>query len=213
MVVLLLGQQGTGKSTLGLALSRELSGCFISGGVLIRREIANRTEIGLAIKDQIADGERISPDLMYALLSREIEACGFEPLFLDGFPGSADEVGLLAEVVDRPDHALLLGKVPTDRLVQRLESREECGGCYATFSRGEFVRCPECAGPIEPRPEDSDVQRIARRHGHWAKTGGAIAAHYKAQGVLTHLDARLSPPQLLSAALAGIASGMEKSRT
>jgi adenylate kinase len=201
VVVLLIGQQGVGKSTLGHALQELRSVRYVSGGALIRREIAAETEIGLRIRDPINAGERIPPELMYELLGRELDGRTTEHLVLDGFPLEAREHGEMIAVVGEPDAVLLLDGVPTDELVQRIERRLECPKCYRTFVDREQDRCPDCDAALEGRPEDADLEKIQRRHRRWVGAREGLIGLYDGIGILTRIDARRPPDEVRSLVL------------
>ena len=213
MTVLLIGQQGTGKSTLGQALRDVRDGSFISGGVLIRKEIAAKTKIGLQIEGQIAAGHDIEPTLLYGLLECELERSESEPLFLDGFPSAAADEEQLSALVGTPQHVLLLAGAPNDELIQRLEYRLECPGCFATFRRKESRHCPKCEAPLQQRPEDNDRDKILIRHRRWRRNGPGIVSLYEQRGVLTSLDARQPADLVLAEALATLSARELKLRT
>jgi adenylate kinase len=212
MVILLIGQQGTGKSTLGRALSDSRSAQFVSGGVLIRREIASGSKIGHQIKVPIDAGDRIQPELMYQLLERELEGARAANLVLDGFPGEAAEHAEMVAMTGMPDLVLLLNGVPTDELVQRIELRLECTTCYATYRAGEEDRCRACNTSLTPRPEDSALDKIARRHRHWVRTEPGLVNLYEQLGVLVRIDARAPRDQVRSHALVRFDAGMKSRR-
>jgi adenylate kinase len=201
LIVLLIGQQGTGKSTLGQALCASRGGQFISGGALIRREITSGSKIGRRIKGPIAAGERIPPELMYELLERELDGAQPAHMVLDGFPGEADEHAEMVAVVGDPDLVLLLNGVPTDELVQRLELRLECPECNTPYREGADDRCAQCEAPLSRRPEDSTLPKIAQRHAYWARTEPGLVDLYEGLGVLVSIDARQPQEQLRSRAL------------
>lgn len=212
MIVLLIGQQGTGKSTLGQALSCDLDGRYVSGGLLIRREIARGSKIGCRIEVPIAAGERIPPGLMYGLLERELDGDSAASLVLDGLPGEADEHADMVAVIGEPDLVLLLDGVPTDELVQRLELRLECPKCYAPHRKGEEDLCRSCRTPLTPRPEDSALEKIGRRHAHWVRTEAGLVELYDRLRVLIRIDARPSREQVRSQALIHVDARMKSRR-
>lgn len=212
MIVLLIGQPGTGKTTLGQALSDSRDSRFVSGGVLIRREIASGSEIGRQIEVPIAAGERISPELMYELLERELDGTRAANLVLDGFPGEAGEHAEMVAVTGMPDLVLLLNGVPTDELVQRIEHRLECPRCYATYQDGKEARCRACKTSLTPRSEDSTVSKITCRHAHWVRAEPGLVGLYEQLGVLGSIDARAPREQVRSRALVHFDAGVKSRR-
>jgi adenylate kinase family enzyme len=204
MVILLIGQQGTGKSTLGRSLEDLREVTFVSGGVLIRREIASLSELGGRIEAPIARGRRVPPKLSYAMLAGELAGLPGQDLVLDGFPYAAEEHEELAAVAGDPDLVLLLEGVPTHELVRRIEWRIECKGCYRAYRRGEQTHCRDCGIELRQRPEDGDRERIARRHSRWTKSEKALVHLYDSLDILRRLDASVSPQQILGQALVEI---------
>jgi adenylate kinase len=212
LIVLLIGQQGTGKSTLGQALSYYRGGQYVSGGVLIRREIAQGSKIGRQIELPIAAGERIAPELMYELLERELDGISATDLVLDGFPGEADEHAEMVAVLGEPDLVLLLNGVPNDELVQRLELRLECPQCYAPSRKGEDDLCRRCKVSLTPRPEDGELEKITRRHARWIRTEAGLIDLYERLGILVRIDARPPREQVQSQALIHVDACMNSRR-
>jgi adenylate kinase len=204
MVFLLIGQQGTGKSTLGRALEERRNVKFVSGGVLIREEIASESELGCAIKGPIDAGNRIPPAKMYEMLASRVRKLDGAHLVLDGFPAAAEEQGELEAVVGSPSMVMLLEGVPTDQLVQRIEQRVECKVCYRTYNRDADRCCRQCGTELQQRPEDDDRQKIERRHRRWTKTAAELVSLYEGLGTLRRIDARISADQVLTSALSKI---------
>jgi adenylate kinase family enzyme len=204
MVVLLLGQQGTGKSTLGRSLGRHLGGSFISGGELIRDEIDRRSITGRMLDTRIARGDRARPRTVYRLLKRALKQHD-PPYFVDGFPGQASEAGLLARTLpQRPTVALLLEGPSTEQLVFRLLHRIECTSCRTPYGPGapppETGRCI-CGGQLKARPEDSDHERITKRHRFWSQHRDGLLTLCRDLTVLRTIDTRQAPAEALSDAI------------
>jgi adenylate kinase len=216
-VVLLIGQQGTGKSTLGRELQRRLGGAFISGGELIRREIREQTDRGLLIAERIEEGERAPVAVVYAMLAEQLEQLqDADPLILDGFPGSIDDLPLLQATIGGPPACVLhLHGPPTEELVRRLQRRVQCVDCLAPFGGGVPAGvpgvCPSCNGPLQGRPEDDSDLKIARRHAFWRTNGPALIDYFEGRRLLSHIDARATPDDVVLQAQAAL-DGVESER-
>jgi len=102
---------------------------------------------------------------------------------------------------------LFLDGVPTHELVRRLELRLECPGCFSAFRRGGCERCPRCAVPLRQRPEDDDRDKILVRHRRWRRNGPEIVSLYQKRKLLSQIDARQPPAQVLATALATFSLG------
>ena len=62
-IIILLGEQGAGKGTLGRALQAECGGLFVSAGDLLRAEAKSGTTRGVAIAKRIDEGLGVHTDV------------------------------------------------------------------------------------------------------------------------------------------------------
>lgn len=119
------GETCAGKSTLGKHLSSVMGCQYISFGDLKRQEISAGTEIGIAIKQLLAQNCPLPAELGCAVIRNKI-ASGLN--FISGYPISVDEFNALSV------HVSIIGivalSVDETVLIQRFGLRRECPECH-----------------------------------------------------------------------------------
>jgi adenylate kinase len=125
--VLLLGVQGSGKGTQAKRLASEYDIAHLSTGDMLRKAIADGTELGRRVKPILEAGDLVPDDLMIELIRDRIQspetAGGF---ILDGFPrtmAQADALDAMLAEIDRPLSVVLELQVPDDVAIERLRKR------------------------------------------------------------------------------------------
>jgi adenylate kinase len=125
--VLLLGVQGSGKGTQAKRLASEYDIAHLSTGDMLRKAIAEGTELGRRVKPILEAGDLVPDDLMIELIRDRIQspetADGF---ILDGFPrtmAQADALDAMLSEIDRPLSVVLELQVPDDVAIERLRKR------------------------------------------------------------------------------------------
>lgn len=127
MRIVLFGAPGTGKGTQSEKLVAEYGVPQISTGDLLRRAVADGTELGQKAKAAMDAGELVSDDIVIGMirerLNRPDTGNGF---ILDGFPRSLAQAEALDELLDemgRPLQAVIHLEVDNEEIVQRLLAR------------------------------------------------------------------------------------------
>jgi len=111
----MLAPPGGGKGTQGVRLAQELGVRHISSGDVLRREVAEDTELGREVKAHMAAG-RLAPDeLVTRAVLPVIEALG--GYVLDGYPRT------LSQAQGLDFDAVVYLKVPDDVVMKRLLAR------------------------------------------------------------------------------------------
>lgn len=132
MILLLMGPQGSGKSTQGKLLAEKLKMHFISTGDVLRMLYRENDPVGIEANKYWGKGElvpdKIVHDVMKEYLSRHPDPKGY---IIDGYPRHAVQYKTMMDVFPEPVNALiyldLKGSVIEKRLQKRwhLEHRQD----------------------------------------------------------------------------------------
>ena len=125
--IVLLGKPGAGKGTQGQLLAKKHDLVYISTGKLLRKEIANNTEIGRIAAPYMELGEIVPDEIPIKLIANQIrenpDANGF---IFKGFPRTVIQAyildGLLQRVNMKVSNMIEL-KLNTLQAIKRLSSR------------------------------------------------------------------------------------------
>jgi adenylate kinase len=163
--VLLLGVQGSGKGTQAKRLASEYDIAHLSTGDMLRKAIAEGTELGRRVQPILEAGDLVPDDLMIDLIRERIQAPDTEGGFiLDGFPrtmAQADALDSMLSEVERPLTVVLELQVPDDVAIERLRRR----------------------GVEEGRSDDTP-EAIANRIALYHRETKPLVSHYRLAGNL-----------------------------
>jgi adenylate kinase len=127
--VLLLGVQGSGKGTQAKRIASGYGLAHIATGDILRRAIADGSELGREVQPILETGELVPDELMIELIRERIQSPDAEPGFiLDGFPRTmrqAEALDAMLAEIGRPLSVVFELQVPDDVAVGRLERRAQ----------------------------------------------------------------------------------------
>ena len=132
MILLLMGPQGSGKSTQGKLLAEKLQMHFISTGDVLRTLYRENDPVGIEANRYWGKGELVPDEIVHKVM-KEYLALHPEPsgYIIDGYPRHAAQYATMADVLPEPVKALiyldLQGNVIAERLQKRwhLEHRQD----------------------------------------------------------------------------------------
>src|SRR4030095_13297018 len=130
--LILFGPPGSGKGTQSEKLIEKCGVIHLSTGNLLRAEIDNRTDLGMAAKSYMDKGQLVPDEVVLGMIACSLDANVHANGFLfDGFPRTvAQAEGLDAMLSQRGcDIALVLAlEVSGEELVHRLVNRGKTSG-------------------------------------------------------------------------------------
>lgn len=196
MRLVMLGAPGAGKGTQAKFLVELLGVPQISTGDIFRKNISEKTELGLKAKELIEKGLLVSDDITNGIVKNRIleDDCrnGF---ILDGYPRTLGQAKFLESVAngfDIPITAAINIKAPDQVIISRMSGRRTCRSCgliYHTVSKPpkKADECDECGGVLEIRTDDKP-ETVMKRLELYHKETAAVIDYYMEQGKLVTVD-------------------------
>jgi adenylate kinase len=180
--VLLIGPPASGKGTQGRRIAAHFSVTYLSSGELLRAQVAAGTELGQRVADDLAAGDLVPDDLMLEVLRTPLDdALTSGGYVLDGFPRN------VAQARELTAFAAKLGGAPQVAIWFDVED-------------AELLRRTRSRALSEGRVDDADAVARHRIDVYVAATAPLID-HYRAQGLLVHVDAAQSVDEVTAVVL------------
>jgi len=196
MNLILLGPPGAGKGTQAKYICEKYNIPHISTGDIFRKNISEKTQLGMLAKGYIDKGELVPDTITTKIVQERLknEDCkkGF---LLDGFPRTVSQAEAL-EYILKEQHTnidrVLFMTVPNEVIVERNSGRRICSCCGASFHI-KFkpsklkTKCEFCLGELIQR-EDDTLTALTKRLMVYSAQTNPLITYYKAKGLLSMID-------------------------
>jgi len=130
--ILLLGPQGSGKGTQAKRISEAYAIPHIATGDILRRAMADETELGRKVKPIYDSGGLVPDDLMIEIIRERLaEDDAEEGFILDGFPRTlpqADALDPMLREIGKELTVVFALQLPREVSIQRLLNRARLEG-------------------------------------------------------------------------------------
>jgi adenylate kinase len=194
MKLILLGPPGAGKGTQAKSISKEFNIPHISTGDIFRKNISEKTALGIEAKGYMDKGLLVPDELTVRIVEDRLKSddCSMGYL-LDGFPRTVYQAEKL-EKIDKLDCVLLL-QVPDEFILSRMTGRRVCTSCGASFHiennppKIEGI-CDLCGGQLVQRKDDNK-ETVAQRIEVYKNQTEPLVNYYKDKGILKTIDGTL----------------------
>ncbi len=186
-----LGPPGAGKGTQAQEVCCKLSVPHISTGDILRKAVADGTELGLEAKSYMDSGELVPDDMIVRLVRERLDdsdcADGY---VLDGFPRTIAQAKSLDEAAGngrRLDRVIYFN-TSEDMIVRRLTGRRICRGCGGNY-HVETIKpevegvCDRCGGELYQRVDDK-LDTIRQRLQVYEDQTRELIDYYRNKGIL-----------------------------
>lgn len=196
MKVILLGPPGAGKGTQAKQISNKYNIPHISTGDIFRKNISEKTPLGIKAKEYIDSGLLVPDELTINIVKDRLdqEDCrsGF---LLDGFPRTVEQAEALDSFLngknDKIDTALLID-VPKESILERMTGRRVCPSCGASYhiifnpTKVEG-KCDVCKNDVIQRKDDSE-ETVKERLDVYERQTQPLVQYYESENVLSVVD-------------------------
>ena len=215
MRTVLLGAPGAGKGTQAQQLQENYGWPQVSTGDLLRKAVAEGTDLGFKAKAIIDAGNLVSDAIVLEVikerLARDDAKSGF---VLDGFPRNKVQARDLAVVLARAkmqlDHAVLM-HVDFEILMKRLTGRRICSKTGRLLNvyfspQSELDKCRKNGGELIQRADDKE-ETILNRLQVYERETAPLIEYYRTEGLLQIVQAEGPPGAVYARLLAALGLG------
>lgn len=195
MNIILFGPPGAGKGTQAKKLVDFYGIPQISTGDILRANVREGTELGLAAKSYMDKGELVPDEVLIGIIKNRLKEKDCSKGFiLDGYPRTvpqADALAVILKEIGKPIDVVLNLEVPDNVLVDRMSKRLmcRCGASYHTISnppkQGNI--CDLCGAEVFQREDDS-AEAVQTRLNVYKKQTEPLIDYYAKQGLLVNID-------------------------
>jgi adenylate kinase len=131
--IIICGAPGCGKGTQSDLIVKKYTLKHLSTGDLLRKEIAEKSELGITAESYISKGNLVPDAMIIDILSKHVEnqAEDSNGIILDGFPrtvAQAEALEVMMKKLNKEISVLIDLKVDENELINRLITRGQTSG-------------------------------------------------------------------------------------
>ena len=189
MFLIIVGPPGAGKGTQAKRLAETLGLVHLSTGEIFRKNISNKTDLGMNVKMLLDDGTLVPDNLTIELVQDRIDQFSHdEGAIFDGFPRNLEQAKALEDMLlvngSGVDLALLIS-LDDNTVIDRLTGRR------TDMNTGKIYHLiydpPPNGANIEQRSDDSE-DTVVRRLEEYHATTVPILSYYDESSLLCEID-------------------------
>lgn len=195
MYIIMLGAQGTGKGTVASFISKETGFPQISTGDIFRKNISEKTKLGIEADKYISQGNLVPDEITVPMVIDRLNSDDAKNgAILDGFPRTINQAEKLDEILEKIGKKVDLVinlTTPKEEIIDRMLTRRVCTNqdCKATYNTKLHPPkvdgiCDICGAKLKQREDDSNPEAIKRRLEIYEEQTSPLVEYYNKKGVL-----------------------------
>ncbi|HAZ37193.1 MAG TPA: adenylate kinase [Clostridiaceae bacterium] len=198
MNIVLVGPPGAGKGTQAKYISEKFAIPHISTGDIFRKNISEKTSLGVKAKEYIEKGQLVPDVLTVSIVEDRIKQDDCKNGFmLDGFPRTVSQADALDEVLNSMEKKLdfvINIEVSSEILVERITGRRVCPKCGASFHvvfnppKRDGI-CDFCGSNLMHRADDN-AETVRKRLNIYEKQTQPLIEYYGVKKILRNIDGK-----------------------
>ena len=202
--LIMLGPPGAGKGTQAARLREDFRLPCIVTGDMLRKHVADGTELGTKAKSYMDDGNLVPDEIVIGMiLERIAQEDSLDGFILDGFPRNtvqADALDTEISKLGRRLTATLLVDTPDEEVMRRLSGRRVCvknGHLYhVEFDPPKHEGVCDQDGSRLIQRDDDKRETIAHRLEVYHEQTEPLIDYYDERGLLRRFDGTRSPTEV-----------------
>jgi adenylate kinase len=202
--IILLGPPGAGKGTQAERLQEDFDVAYIATGDILRKAVAEGTELGQKAKEYMDKGDLVPDDVIIGVILEFVGGDAAQDGFLlDGFPRNVEQAEALDDALARLDRrltAVLCIEAPDDEVVRRLSGRRTCvksGHVYNVHTdppKHDDV-CDQDGSRLVQRDDDRE-ETVRKRLEVYHRQTAPLVRFYEERDLLKCFDGTRSPTEV-----------------
>jgi adenylate kinase len=203
--LILFGPPGAGKGTQAQYIVKKHNYFQLSTGDLLRKEIKEKTKLGIEIETIITRGEFVSDEIVNTLLKQSIINLKYrDRIIFDGYPRNLHQVKNLENTLkdfNQKVGSVIFLNVTRDIIEKRLMGRMTCEKCNMTlnefFNKSEIELHP-CGKNHLKRRKDDNYETVMSRYDTYMDITKPILEFYSSKDCFIEIDGSLKIDQITS---------------
>jgi adenylate kinase len=170
--IVFIGAPGSGKGTQSALLAEKLGIPNISTGDILRKEVANKSNVGELAKSYMDSGRLVPDHVMVDIIKKRIADSDCDDGFiLDGFPRNSDQavsLDLMLEGFQKKINIVINIDIDDDVLIKRIAGRFSCVKCGSVYNH--FFKnlksenaCDKCSSDEFSSRSDDNESTVRKR--------------------------------------------------
>ena len=197
MNLIILGPPGAGKGTQCVRIAQCFDLVQLSTGEMLRSEVESKSELGIAVKNILDNGNLVPDSMVVDMLSTKIDVHdSIKGFIFDGFPRTDAQARtlekMLAEKNRKMDHVIQLN-VDEAVIIERLSGRFSCSRCNTGYH--DLYKLPEvenkcdvCGSEEFSRRSDDNPETVRSRLVAYREKTAPILPFYESKGILSYVN-------------------------
>ncbi len=215
MNIVIFGPPGAGKGTQSKFIVRKYNLYQLSTGELLRKEIINKTKLGLEISSTINSGNLVSDEIASNIIEKYISNNHYKNrIIFDGYPrnkAQAENLNILLKKYDQKIDLVLKLSVSLDIIKKRIAGRAVCSICgkiYNEFFNPAPVNSDCCASRFLQKRSDDTLDIAISRYQTYEKNIKTVIDFYEESNLLKVVNGETSISEITNE-ISGLIEGIK----